>query len=321
MTALVSVVVPTAARPQLVGNAVDSALAGMSASEIEVVVVPNGPDRSWEQSLSRFKGNPSVRIIPISQGNANLARNAGLAAATGQLVRFLDDDDYLLPEGSRLQYQEMEAGHADVCSGAVDVLSPDQSIHRSSSQPALDDLVSATLTPSRLTLPTAHVFRRSVVAEARWDPALKYRQDTQWMMNVCGLRELKWSRIAQSVGVWREHAGPRISSSARPGDMAKVTAGMILTLVGLLRDQDRLTQTRRCAAADGLWSCLHRGIVYDPLHWRDIARAARELADNRYPPTPLYRNRIVRCLDPFAVEAGLVPLRWLSAALRGSAAP
>lgn len=321
MPALVSVVIPTAARPALVATAVDSALAGMPAGTVEVLVVPNGPDRSWEQSLSYYRGHRSVRIIPVSQGNANLARNVGLEAATGQLIRFLDDDDYLLPDGCHAQYDAMVNAGADVCSAAVRVLDLSGRIDRTTPQPSMDDLACATLVPTRLTLPTAHVFRRAAIVNLRWDPLLKYRQDTQWMMQLCGSRELKWLRIDQPVGVWREHGGPRVSTSTGLGNMAKVTANMILALVNDLRDQGRLTPARRCAAADGLWSCVHRGILYNPLYWRAIAHAAHELAEHRYPPTPIYQNRLIRRFNPYIVEAGLVPLRWLSTALRKAAAP
>ncbi len=104
MTPLVSIIIPTHNRPHFLPRAVDSALAGMPAGEVEVIVVPNGPDESWKQSLLPYKHNSSVRVIPITAANANIARNTGLAAANGEFVRFLDDDDYLIPEGAVKQY-------------------------------------------------------------------------------------------------------------------------------------------------------------------------------------------------------------------------
>ena len=96
MTPIISVVIPTSNRPHYLPRAVDSALTGMDAGDVEVVVIPNGPDQSWRKALLPFKKNPAVRVVRIPDSNANIARNAGLAAARGEYVRFLDDDDYLI---------------------------------------------------------------------------------------------------------------------------------------------------------------------------------------------------------------------------------
>jgi len=105
MSPLISVIIPTVNRPRWLPRAVDSALAGMKSGEVEVIVVPNGPDKSWRESLQPYEGNKYVRVFPIPEPNANIARNAGLAVSTGAFVRFLDDDDYLIPEGANKQYE------------------------------------------------------------------------------------------------------------------------------------------------------------------------------------------------------------------------
>jgi glycosyltransferase involved in cell wall biosynthesis len=99
MTPLVSVIIPTIGRPQYLPRAINSALTGIESKDVEVIVVPNGPDNSWQETLQPYHNNQSVRVIRIMEANANIARNAGLDEARGEFVRFLDDDDYLIPGG------------------------------------------------------------------------------------------------------------------------------------------------------------------------------------------------------------------------------
>src|SRR5690348_316519 len=115
-----SVIIPTSGRPQWLPRAVLSSLAGMPEGSIEVVVVPNGPDTSWQHALAPWFDCAHVRIFAMPAPNQNAARNLGLSEARGELVRFLDDDDYLLPDGAVAQYEAMADNTIDVCSGHAD---------------------------------------------------------------------------------------------------------------------------------------------------------------------------------------------------------
>lgn len=92
MSASVSIVIPTRDRGAMLIEAVRSALA---ASPLEVIVVDAGStDGSVERAAALGAG---VRIVPGPARNAAAARNAGVAAARGELIGFLDSDDVMLP--------------------------------------------------------------------------------------------------------------------------------------------------------------------------------------------------------------------------------
>ncbi|MGB9514059.1 MAG: glycosyltransferase family 2 protein, partial [Candidatus Acidiferrum sp.] len=99
---LVTAVIPTRNRHQLVTHAVRSALR-QTYRNLEVVVVIDGADPKTEESLSRL-ADSRLRVIalPESSGPA-AARNIGVAAARGEWIAFLDDDDQWLPEKIELQ--------------------------------------------------------------------------------------------------------------------------------------------------------------------------------------------------------------------------
>lgn len=104
ITQIVSVIIPTRNRPQIVSRAVKSALAQTLLS-IEVIVVIDGPDGETVKELSQIN-DPRLKLLelPINIG-ASGARNTGVRAAKGTWIAFLDDDDEWLPQKLQLQLE------------------------------------------------------------------------------------------------------------------------------------------------------------------------------------------------------------------------
>lgn len=104
---LVSAVIPTRNRPDIVLRAVQSAL-GQSIENLEVIVVIDGPDKASEDALSAV-GDPRLQVIALqTQVGGAEARNTGVRAARAPWVAFLDDDDEWMP--GKLERQLQAAG-------------------------------------------------------------------------------------------------------------------------------------------------------------------------------------------------------------------
>jgi glycosyltransferase involved in cell wall biosynthesis len=94
---LVSVVVPTRDRPELLRRAVAAILGQTYEGPVECVVVfdQSDPDLPWPDL-------PPGRTLVLRRNDRTPglagARNSGILAATGELVAFCDDDDEWLPE-------------------------------------------------------------------------------------------------------------------------------------------------------------------------------------------------------------------------------
>lgn len=99
---LVSAVIPTRNRSELVVKAVQSAL-HQTHPRIEVIVVIDGSDPQTESALAKIH-DPRIRIFLLAAnvGGAE-ARNIGVRAARGEWIAFLDDDDEWLPQKVSLQ--------------------------------------------------------------------------------------------------------------------------------------------------------------------------------------------------------------------------
>jgi GT2 family glycosyltransferase len=107
---LVSVVVPTHDRGMLVAECLASlAAAEYPQDRYEVIVVGAACADDTRELVARAAAgsrSPSVRWIETASRDANAARNAGIGAASGDLIALLDDDVLVPPEWLR----ELAAG-------------------------------------------------------------------------------------------------------------------------------------------------------------------------------------------------------------------
>ena len=92
----ISVIIPTADRPGSLPYALES-LRAQNAKDIQVVVVNDG-GADVTEVLAPFRADLGVELVSYATNRGpSAARNAGLDAADGDFVMFLDDDDVILP--------------------------------------------------------------------------------------------------------------------------------------------------------------------------------------------------------------------------------
>lgn len=90
---LVSVVIPTFNRGAVVGEAIASVRA-QDYRPFELIVVDDGSTDETPELLGAFS---EIRVLRQANRGVSAARNAGVAAARGEWVAFLDSDDLWLP--------------------------------------------------------------------------------------------------------------------------------------------------------------------------------------------------------------------------------
>jgi GT2 family glycosyltransferase len=104
---LVSIIIPCYNAARWLAETLESALA-QTWLEKEIILVDDG---STDGSLELVRGYESrgVRVLRQSNRGAAAARNAGLAAARGDYLQFLDADDLLAPDKIAVQMKRLRA--------------------------------------------------------------------------------------------------------------------------------------------------------------------------------------------------------------------
>lgn len=309
---LLSVIIPTYLRPKYLVRAIESSLKVGASHTVEVIVVPNGNDKSWLGLKNRFKSNHNVRWLPLDKANVSAARNHGLKAAQGLYVRFLDDDDYLCTEACQGQLEAALQANADICSGSLGVVNRNGHVLHIKHQPDTNDICAAACGPSRLVQIGAHMFKRELAQSVMWNVERTVAEDVQWFIEVATQEEANWIKTSEVVSVWVQHGDERLSVGHDPGgNTLEYFSKILLQAASHLERTNRLTSERRIALADGLWSLLQKGLRYDYKYWKKIASIANHYAPDRTPPSKIYRYKIIQRLDPLFVESILIPIRLI----------
>ena len=120
MDPLVSIIVPTYKRPDMLGRALDS-LVGQTYGNIEIIVISdNDPDSDYAAETNRvmegYLGDSRVRFMTTSgHTGGGFARNVACREAHGDYLAFLDDDDEFLPDKVETQLDYMLKEGLDFC--------------------------------------------------------------------------------------------------------------------------------------------------------------------------------------------------------------
>lgn len=192
--ALVSAVIPTRGRPQLLLRALRSVLA-QTLREIEAIIVIDGEDRLTESALDELVRKDSrVRVIPlaISVGGSD-ARNRGVAVARGEWIAFLDDDDEWMPGKLQAQLDAVRASTAPIVIGTCKIIArtPGNDYIWPRRMPAPEEkiceylLTRRTLSRGEGSIQTSTFFvSRALMQEQPFKSGQLKHQDTEWLLRV-----------------------------------------------------------------------------------------------------------------------------------------
>ncbi|MDD3472003.1 MAG: glycosyltransferase [Syntrophaceae bacterium] len=106
MRELVSIILPTYNRAQLLPRAVDSVLS-QTYENWELIIWNDGSTDNTHNVLENFKDKRITFYKEDNQGKS-YALNQGLRLAKGQIVAFLDDDDVWLPKKVEIQVAALQ---------------------------------------------------------------------------------------------------------------------------------------------------------------------------------------------------------------------
>ncbi len=110
----VSIIVPVYNAESGIQRCVDSILA-QEFKDFELILVDDGSKDASPAMLDAYaKEDSRVRVIHQANSGVSTTRNNALDAAQGEYVQFLDADDWIAPEATRLLVRGMEDHDADM---------------------------------------------------------------------------------------------------------------------------------------------------------------------------------------------------------------
>jgi glycosyltransferase involved in cell wall biosynthesis len=214
---LISVVIPTHLRPELLlSRALPSARA-QRYPNLEIVVVVDGPDPVTISALNELAlQDPRIRPLPLPNNvGGSDARNAGVQAARGEWIAFLDDDDEWLPHNLEQQLgvaiKALESGQVrwpvSVCGSLTRTEQGD-----TPSPPRLPDpgelvcdymMARRTAYEHECGFMTSAIFcSRELMLACPFEPGLPRQQDCDWVLRASALPQVEFFFTQQIATIW-----------------------------------------------------------------------------------------------------------------------
>jgi len=200
----ISVVIPVHNRAEPVAHAIDSVLS-QTFKDFELVAVDDGSTDNSVEVIDGF-ADSRVRLVKLVRNSgSNAARNAGIAAAQGDILCFLDSDDLFLP--GKLEHVAKRFDKEPTLDVLVDSFvrmcspwagKPLVEVHNPNSNSTAD--FERALFTRELSKATSaiSVRREAAVRAGAFDPAVKQRQDFDFLIrlaetaNCASTSEILW---------------------------------------------------------------------------------------------------------------------------------
>lgn len=282
-----SVIIPTFGRPDLLVQTIESVLQQTLAAH-ELIVVLDGDDARTEQALRDLP----VRMLSQRRAGPATARNAGAAAASGQWLCFLDDDDLWIPERLEItaaflrEHPSCLAAHA-----GFSWLHPDGNVtepdiaYINLNERSYDLL----LENNRGVISTSTV-RRDVFKKSGGFPD-GYTCAEDWVMFLNVARVADWYTIPGRLSLVRRHPGRNTVSNP--------TNGLVtLRAIGAVWSDPRPTPPHRPLSVYGPQYRAHaRAAIYAALHRGALGLAYRCILESWH-ILPRVSDRILALMPP-----------------------
>lgn len=178
----------------------------------EIILVNDGALSDLEARARRL----GIRHIPQSASGVSIARNRGTAAACGDLVAFLDDDDVWHPERIQLQLQALRAQPSAIaayCGGwYLDGEGAPFGTPWSAPPASRNDMLSAKVDTPRLG--TLLLRRGALLACGGFHPAFVHGEDNELILRL--LQYGEFVGVDRALFGYRRHSG-NVSGSLLAG--------------------------------------------------------------------------------------------------------
>jgi len=188
---LISVIVPVYGVEQYLDRCVES-IVNQTYQNLEIILVDDGsPDNCpamcdvWAEKDSRIK------VIHKENGGLSDARNAGMELATGELMGFVDSDDWIASEMYQLLYENMVETGSDISCCGVEMVWEDGTPSRMLTKTGCcvlnrEEAMEAIIEESWMKQPVWYKLYKNELIRDILFPVGKYHEDVFWSYKAVG---------------------------------------------------------------------------------------------------------------------------------------
>ena len=194
----ISVIVPIYKVESYLDRCVQS-LVDQTYPQLEIVLVDDGsPDRCGAMCDEWAKKDSRIKVVHKPNGGLSDARNAGMEAATGEVIGFVDSDDWVAADMYEKLLQALEQDGSDIAACGVGMVWEDDTPSRMLTHDFVGVLTreqaqAALLEETHLLQPVWYKLYRRDIVEGLPFAVGKYHEDAFWSYQAIGR--------AQSVSV------------------------------------------------------------------------------------------------------------------------
>ena len=188
---LISVIVPVYRTEAYLDRCIES-IVDQTYTNLEIILVDDGsPDRCPQMCDEWARRDTRIRVIHKKNGGLSDARNAGMAAATGEYIGFVDSDDWIKPDMFRLLYEKMEQMQSDIAACGVEMVWEDGTPPRRLTKAGscvleAEEAMRAVIEESWIKAPVWYKLYRTELVRSIPFPVGKCHEDVFWTYQAVG---------------------------------------------------------------------------------------------------------------------------------------
>lgn len=210
---LISVIVPVYKVEPYLDKCVSS-IVNQTYTNLEIILVDDGSPDNCPAMCDAWAGKDSrIRVIHKTNGGLSDARNAGMAVATGELMAFVDSDDWIAPDMCEYLYQRLTEDNSDISACGVQMVWEDETTPRLLTCAgdcilSHEEAMRALIEESWLKQPVWYKLYKTALVRDILFPKGKYHEDVFWSYQAVG--RAKKVSVSDRIGYYYLQRGGSI---------------------------------------------------------------------------------------------------------------
>lgn len=186
----ISIIVPVYGVEKYVNRCIQS-IVNQTYKNIEIILVDDGsPDNCPLICDEWAKEDLRIKVIHKKNGGLSDARNVGLQIASGELIGFVDSDDWISEDMYQLLYEDMVNNDSDISACGVKIIWEDNKFELLTPEGSYlfnqQEAMEAIIKETKLKQPVVYKLYKSDLIKDIMFPVGKYHEDVFWSYKAIG---------------------------------------------------------------------------------------------------------------------------------------